>query len=165
MSVLKFATLFNELQIKTTVLNMQDTVHTYVAIICPLFVIIVITSGIGLLSDTLEVMSISFVMSHIRQDFEVSSVSTLRTVVTSTRINDGQIPDIAVLRRPRFIRVLASRAEYFHQPRTFKFLRTLLTLSISQLSRLEESALSGCLFAGMCIGGLVWGSCADLNGR
>jgi len=70
---------------------------------CPLFVIIVITSGIGLLSDTLEVMSISFVMSHIQED--------------------------------------------------------------SQLTRLEESALSGCLFAGMCIGGLVWGSCADLNGR
>ncbi|KAL5255414.1 hypothetical protein ACHWQZ_G010842 [Mnemiopsis leidyi] len=65
--------------------------------------LIVFCSGIGLLSDTLEIMSISFAKDDISKQFK--------------------------------------------------------------LSRLEESTLAGVLFAGMLLGGLVWGRAADIYGR
>eukprot|EP00116_Pleurobrachia_bachei_P003010 sb/3463272/ len=82
--------------------EVYDALLSKIGFTCRL-ALIVITSGLGLMSDALEIMSIGFAKAYIAKEF--------------------------------------------------------------QLTRQEESTLSGVLFAGMLIGGLFWGRCADMFGR
>jgi len=86
----------------TQIANAYDALLSKIGITWQLAMIIT-CSGIGLLSDTLEIMSISFAKDDISKQLK--------------------------------------------------------------LSRQEESTLAGVLFAGMLIGGLVWGRAADIFGR